>query len=53
MPRRAQIVMLSAEGVGTNAIMRETGKAKTCALCWQERFAFERLEGLLPNKTRP
>ena len=27
---RAQIVLLSAEGAGTNAIMRETGKAKTC-----------------------
>ena len=27
---RAQIVLLSAEGVGTNAIMRETGKSKTC-----------------------
>jgi hypothetical protein len=24
---RAQIVVLSAEGVGTNAIMRETGKS--------------------------
>jgi hypothetical protein len=27
---RAQIVLLSADGVGTNSIMRETGKAKTC-----------------------
>ena len=27
---RAQIVLLSAEGLGTNAIMRETGKSKTC-----------------------
>jgi transposase len=38
---RAQIVLLSAEGVGTNAIMRETGKAKTCVWRWQERFAAE------------
>jgi hypothetical protein len=29
---RAQIVLLSAGGVGTNAIMRETGKSKTCAV---------------------
>ena len=29
---RAQIVLLSAEGVGTNAIMRETGKSKTLSL---------------------
>ena len=27
---RAQIVLLSAQGVGTNEIMRATGKAKTC-----------------------
>ena len=40
---RAQIVLLSAEGVGTNAIMRETGKAKTYVWRWQERFAAEGL----------
>jgi len=32
---RAQIVMLSAEGLGTNAIMRESGKSKTCVWRWQ------------------
>ena len=42
---RAQIVLLSAEGVGTNAIMRETGKAKTCVWRWQERFASRGREG--------
>jgi DNA invertase Pin-like site-specific DNA recombinase len=36
---RAQIVLLGAEGLGTNAIMRETGKSKTCVWRWQERFA--------------
>src|ERR1700689_1957205 len=50
---RAQIVLLSAEGVGTNAIMRETGKAKTCVWRWQESFAAEGVEGLLRDKTRP
>jgi hypothetical protein len=29
---RAEIVLLSAGGAGTNAIMRQTGKSKTCAL---------------------
>ena len=38
---RGRIVLLSAEGVGTNAIMRETGKSKTCVWRWQERFAAE------------
>src|SRR5579864_4930705 len=50
---RAQIVLLSAEGVGTNAIMRETGKSKTCVWRWQERFAAEGVDGLLHDKTRP
>ena len=50
---RAQIVLLSGEGVGTNAIMRETGKSKTCVWRWQERFAAEGVDGLLRDKTRP
>ena len=50
---RARIVLLSATGMGTNAIMRETGKSKTCVWRWQERFAEEGVEGLLRDKTRP
>ena len=50
---RAQIVLLSAEGAGTNAIMRETGKSKTCVWRWQERFAAEGVDGLVHDKTRP
>jgi transposase len=50
---RARIVLLSAERLGTNAIMRETGKSKTCVWRWQERFAAEGFEGLLHDKTRP
>jgi Homeodomain-like domain len=50
---RARIVLLSAESLGTNAIMRETGKTKTCVWRWQERFASEGFEGLLRDKTRP
>jgi transposase len=50
---RAQIILLSADGVGTNAIMRETGKSKTCVWRWQERFAAEGVDGLLRDKTRP
>ena len=50
---RARIVLLSAEGLGTNAIMRETGKSKTCVWRWQERFAAEGFDGLLRDKTRP
>src|ERR1700686_3989526 len=50
---RTRIVLLSAERLGTNAIMRETGKSKTCVWRWQERFAAEGFEGLLRDKTRP
>ncbi len=34
---RAEIVLLSADGLGTVAIMRRTGKSKTCVWRWQER----------------
>ena len=50
---RAQIVLLSAQGVGTNEIMRVTGKAKTCVWRWQERFMQAGVNGLLRDKTRP
>ena len=50
---QAQIVLMSAEGTGTNAIIRETGNSKTCVWRWQERFAAEGFEGLLRDKTRP
>jgi len=50
---RAEIVLLSAAGVGTNEIMRRTGKSKTCVWRWQERFMQEGHDGLLRDKTRP
>jgi transposase len=50
---RAGIVLLSADGVGTNEIMRQTGKSKTCVWRWQERFMLEGYDGLLRDKTRP
>jgi transposase len=50
---RAEIVLLSADGLGTVEIMRRTGKSKTCVWRWQERFAEEGFDGLLRDKTRP
>ena len=50
---QALIVLMSAEGTGTNAIIRETGNSKTCVWRWQERFAAEGFEVLLRDKTRP
>ena len=50
---RAEIVLLTADGVGTNEIMRRTAKSKTCVWRWQERFLEEGFDGLLRDKTRP
>ena len=50
---RALIVLLSADGIGTNEIMRRTGKSKTCVWRWQERFMTAGVTGLLRDKTRP
>ena len=35
---RARIVLLSDDGLGRMAIMRETGKAKNSVRRWQDRF---------------
>jgi transposase len=48
----AQIVLPSADDLGTNEIMRRMGKSKTCVWRWQERFAMEGYDGLLRDKTR-
>ena len=50
---RAEIVLLSVDGIGTNEIMRRTSKSKTCVWRWQERFMQEGVDGLLRDKTRP
>src|ERR1700685_1177774 len=50
---RRRIILLSADGVGANEIMRQTGISKPCVWRWQERFAREGFEGLVRVKTRP
>jgi hypothetical protein len=50
---RARIVLMTADGVGTNAIMRQTGKSKVTVWRWQERFMTQGVDGLLRDKTRP
>lgn len=50
---RAEIILLSADGLGTAEIMRRTGKSKPCVWRWQERFMHEGVDGLLRDKTRP
>jgi len=50
---RARIVLLSAAGVGTMAIQRQTGKGKPTIWRWQRRFTNEGVDGLLHDATRP
>ena len=50
---RARIVLLTADGLGTNAIMAATGTSKTTVWRWQARFAEAGVEGLLRDRTRP
>ena len=50
---RAKIVLATADGLGTNEIMRRTGVSKPCVWRWQERFMREGVDGLLRDRTRP
>jgi transposase len=50
---RANIVLATADGLGTNAIMRLTSKSKQCVWRWQERYIETDVDGLLCDKTRP
>jgi transposase len=50
---RARIVLLTADGNGTNAITRAVGKDKTAVWRWQERFMHDGIAELTRDKTRP
>lgn len=50
---RARIVLGTADGLGTAAIMRAAGVSKTVVWRWQERFMDQGVAGLLRDKTRP
>src|SRR5437764_14366135 len=49
---RAEIVLATADGHGTNEIMRRTGKSKPCVWRWQERYIEAGVEALMRDKTR-
>src|SRR6516225_11644099 len=50
---RAQIVLLAADGFGTAAIMRRSGKSKNAVNRWRDRFRTDGVDALLRDKTRP
>ena len=50
---RARIVLATADGLGTSAVMRTAGVSKTAVWRRQGRFMDEVVDGLLRDKTRP
>ena len=50
---RARIVLMSAEGAGTMAIVRTLSKSKRTVGRWQERYLARGIEGLRRDASRP
>lgn len=50
---RAWIILLTARGLGTMAIARQTGKSKPTVWRWQRRYMEQGVDGLLRDRTRP
>ncbi len=50
---RAEIVLATADGHGTNEIMRRANTSKPTVWRWQGRYLDEGLDGLKRDKTRP
>ena len=43
---RAKVILVTADGFGTNEIVRRSGLSKPIAWRWQERFMHEGVDGL-------
>jgi Winged helix-turn helix len=46
LARRARIVLLAADGLGTSEIVRRTGVSKPTVIAWKRRYAAEGIGGL-------
>jgi transposase len=55
LAQRARIVLLAADGLGTNEIVRRTGASKPAVIAWKRRYATEGVGGLddRPKPGRP
>jgi transposase len=51
--RRAHVVLLTGDRLGTAEMMRRTGLSKPSVWRWQERYIEAEVDGLLRDKTRP
>src|ERR1017187_5541385 len=52
LAQRARIVLLAADGAGTNEIVRVTGGSKPTVIAWKKRYAAEGIGGL-DDRPRP
>jgi transposase len=55
LAQRARVVLLAADGVGTNEIVRRVGLSKPAVIGWKRRYAAEGITGLddRPKSGRP
>jgi hypothetical protein len=55
LAQRARIVLLAADGAGTNEIVRRTGVSRPTVIAWKRRYAAEGIGGLddRPKPGRP
>lgn len=51
--KRVQIILLSAEGHGTSAIMRAVGVSQTTVWRWQKYFIEAGVDGLVKGRSKP
>ena len=51
--KRARIVLMTADGHGVVAIMREVGISKTTVWRWQDYFAEAGVDGLIKGRSKP
>src|ERR1700731_601103 len=51
--KRARIVLMSSDGHGVMAIMREAGVSKTTVWRWREYFVEAGVGGLIKGRTKP
>ena len=51
--RRAQLVLLAGDGIGTNEIQRRLRVSKPTIRRWRTRYVEAGLDGLCRDKTRP
>src|SRR5579875_2961497 len=55
LAQRARVVLLAADGAGTNEIVRRVGLSKPAVIGWKRRYAAEGIAGLddRPKSGRP